>query len=543
MATSSPVALISQVQQRKPRPYTPSPWGDFFLHHIPCTPSQLFSMKEKAQINKEEVRQVILETLASSSLVEKMMELVDRLQRLGVDYHYKKEINDLLCYDYNDKDGGSSNLYITSLRFYLLRKHGYGVSSDVFEKFRDEQGNISSDATSCLLMLYDATHLRTHGEEILDNIITFNKSHLQSLLLENLEPGPVHFGDTSWFRWVSRVEARRYISVYEKKATRDATILELAKLDYNILQAIYYDELKELTVWWKDFQSQTDLSFARDRMVELHFWMLGVVYEPYYSYSRITMTKFTVFASLLDDLYDNYSTTMESTTFTTAMQRWDEQTTEQLPAYLKALFINILNTTNKIEKELKLMKNKLVDLIKRLVIETAKFYHAEVEWRDKHYIPTSVEEHLQISTRSSVCTQITNLALISLGEVTTREDVDWALTFPKIIRGACIVGQVGKYIVSHEREQTLDHVASMVQTCMKEYGVTVEEANEKLRIIIEETWMDIVEDYLQQKRPMVLLETAVNIARTMDFMYKHEDAFTLSFSLKDVIASMYVNSV
>ena len=45
------------------------------------------------------------------------MELVDRFQRLGVDYHYKKEINDLLCYVYNDKDGGSSNLYITSLRF------------------------------------------------------------------------------------------------------------------------------------------------------------------------------------------------------------------------------------------------------------------------------------------------------------------------------------------------------------------------------------------------------------------------------------------
>jgi len=71
------------------------------------------------------------------------------------------------------------------------------VCADVFEKFRDEQGNISSDDVSYLLMLYDAAHLRTHGEEILDNIITFNKSHLQSLLLENLEPGPVHFGDTS----------------------------------------------------------------------------------------------------------------------------------------------------------------------------------------------------------------------------------------------------------------------------------------------------------------------------------------------------------
>jgi len=44
------------------------------------------------------------------------------------------------------------------------------------------------------------------------------------------------------------VEARRYISVYEKKGMRDETILEFAKLDYNISQAIYCDELNKLTM-------------------------------------------------------------------------------------------------------------------------------------------------------------------------------------------------------------------------------------------------------------------------------------------------------
>jgi hypothetical protein len=85
-------------------------------------------MKERAKSKKEQVRQIILETVATSNLVQKM-ELVDTLQRIGLDYHYKKEIDDLLCSVYDDKDGGSDNLYMTSLRFYLLRKHGYGVSS------------------------------------------------------------------------------------------------------------------------------------------------------------------------------------------------------------------------------------------------------------------------------------------------------------------------------------------------------------------------------------------------------------------------------
>ncbi|WVZ81717.1 hypothetical protein U9M48_029061 [Paspalum notatum var. saurae] len=507
---------------------------------------QLLSMKERAHIKEQEVRQIILETVASSNSVQKL-ELVDTLQRIGVDYHYKKEIDELLCSVYDDKDGGSNNLYFTALRFYLLRKHGYIVSSDIFQKFKDERGNISSEDVRCMLMLYDAAHLRTHGEEILDSIIAFNKSRLQSSMLKTLEPElakeVLYTLGTPRFRRVKRVEARRYISVYEKMATRNETILEFAKLDYNISQAVYCDELKELTIWWKDFQSHIDLSFARDRMVELHFWMLGVIYEPYYSYSRIMVTKFLIFATLFDDLYDNYGTTEEANIFTMTMERWNVQITEPFPAYLKALFINILCATEKIVEEFKFQKNKHGELVKKMVIDTAKFYHAEVKWRDDHYVPTNVEEHLQVSTRSSVCMQMTNLVFISMGNVATRDDIDWVFTFPKIVRGACIVGRVSNDIVSHKREQASEHVASTVQACMKQYAVTAEEANEKLKVVIDEAWMDIVEEFLENKRPMALLEIAVNVARTMDFMYKREDAFTLSFILKDVITSMYVKSV
>jgi len=74
--------------------------------------------------------------------------------------------------------------------------------------------------------------------------------------------------------------------------------------------------------WWKDFQSRIDLCFTRDRMVELHFWMLGVLFEPYYSYPRQMMTKFYIIMTLIDDLYDNYGTTEESDIFTAAMERF-----------------------------------------------------------------------------------------------------------------------------------------------------------------------------------------------------------------------------
>ncbi|KAK3120868.1 hypothetical protein QOZ80_8BG0642880 [Eleusine coracana subsp. coracana] len=141
--------------------------------------------------------------------------------------------------------------------------------------------------------------------------------------------------------------------------------------------------------------------------------------------------------------------------------------------------------------------------------------------------------------------QLVCLAFTSVSEdvASTEEAITWALTFPKIVKAVSIVGRIGNDIMSQKREQASEHVASTVQTCMKQYRVTVEEANEKLRTIIEESWMDIVEECLDRKHPMEFLEKAVNTARTMDFMYKREDAYTLSFSLKDVIASMYVNPV
>ena len=80
-----------------------------------------------------------METTASRELVLKL-ELVDTLQRIGVDYHYRKEIDELLRdvhLDAQHEEGCDDDLYVVSLRFYLLRKHGYNVSSGKALRIRD----------------------------------------------------------------------------------------------------------------------------------------------------------------------------------------------------------------------------------------------------------------------------------------------------------------------------------------------------------------------------------------------------------------------
>ena len=65
-----------------------------------------------------------------------------------------------------------------------------------------------------------------------------------------------------------------------------------------------------------------ELSFARDRIIEVYFWTLGVYYEPQYSLGRRLLTKVISMASVIDDIYDVYGTLEELTLFTEAIERF-----------------------------------------------------------------------------------------------------------------------------------------------------------------------------------------------------------------------------
>lgn len=63
------------------------------------------------------------------------------------------------------------------------------------------------------------------------------------------------------------------------------------------------------------------LPFARDRVVECYFWILGVYFEPQYCIARRFLTKVIMLASVVDDIYDVYGTFDELLIFTDAIER------------------------------------------------------------------------------------------------------------------------------------------------------------------------------------------------------------------------------
>uniref|UniRef100_A0A2K1R5T6 Terpene synthase metal-binding domain-containing protein n=1 Tax=Populus trichocarpa TaxID=3694 RepID=A0A2K1R5T6_POPTR len=207
--------------------------------------------------------------------------------------------------------------------------------ADVFNKYKDDKGNLKENLTKDvkgLLSLYEASYLSAHGEIILDEALVFTETHLKSMVARLVSPladqvthalnRPAHGGIVKYEQWYS-------ISFYEQDELHIEPVLKPANSNFNTLQKLYQEELRNLSKWWKELEFTTKLPFARDRLIECYI---------------VILTKSTMLVSILDDIYDVHGTIEELEQFTKMIERWDTSM-EDLPDYTKvwfeALFVSL----------------------------------------------------------------------------------------------------------------------------------------------------------------------------------------------------------
>ncbi|XP_050220086.1 alpha-copaene synthase-like isoform X2 [Mercurialis annua] len=527
--------------------FNPTIWGDQFLKYATDSKMNDASSERQHEGLKLEVRRMIRNT---KSEPRNILSLIDAVQRLGVNYHFKSEINEALQKVFDDDDE-IEDLYSVALRFRLLRQHGIKVSSELFDKFKESDGNFKTSITNDvfgMLSLYEAAHLSIPGENILDEALDFTTATLQSFLPEltnHLATHVSHSLNRPIRKCLPRLETRYYIDAYPMEKSYDETLLKFAKLDFNMLQKLHQKELYIVREWWKTLDVATNLPYARDRIVELYFWMMGIYFEPQYSFARIMMTKIIGTLSLLDDTYDNYATFEEAEILTDAIQRWDIKAKDALPEYMKMIYITLLDIYNEYEENVANEQKPLYSLYyaKEAMKRVTRAYLAEAKWLEQDYIPT-MEEYMKVSLITCCYPMLATTSFLGLGEIATKDAYEWASKDPKIIRASAIIGRLMDDIVSHEFEQTRKHVASAVECYMKQYGAYEEEIVKSFRKEIENAWKDINEDLLNPTPvPMPLLECVLNLARAMDVIYKDEDGYTNSHILKELVASVLMDHV
>ena len=141
----------------------------------------------------------------------------------------------------------------------LLTRHGliffvFGLT-DVFENFRDQNGGIK--ACLCkdvkgMLSLYEASYLASEGETLLQEAMAFTKMHLRDLEGITMEKSLVelvnHAMELPLHRRMSRLEARWSIEAYRRRKGANDVLLELAILDFNMVQSTLQDDLQHMSM-------------------------------------------------------------------------------------------------------------------------------------------------------------------------------------------------------------------------------------------------------------------------------------------------------
>ncbi|XP_020590460.1 terpene synthase 10-like [Phalaenopsis equestris] len=328
---------------------------------------------------KEEVRYLI----GQQHDLIKQLELQDAMRRLGLDYHFNSEIKNLLNSISSSKQNIedlilNNNLHGSALLFRLLREHGINNApilrvdalTSCFKKVRENfqlnhQHNIKE-----IISLYEASYLAVEGEEVLDEMRDFAVEYLshldRSLLSQELTEEIDHALELPLHWRLSRLHTRWYIDAYGKQENVNPVLLELAKLDFNIVPSIYTIELKEMSRWWRNIGLVSDeINFSRDRLVENFSLAVGETFQPKFWRCRKAITKINCFIALIDDIYDVYGTLDELKIFTNAIEddlklfgiiRWNIATAQQLPDPMKICLAALFSTMNNISSSFSIEK-------------------------------------------------------------------------------------------------------------------------------------------------------------------------------------------
>ena len=123
--------------------------------------------------------------------------------------------------------------------------------TDVFRNFKDETMNFSTELYRDLnemLSLYEASFLCIEGENILAAAKYFTINYLEKYMRscnDEYEASIIRHALEFPIHWrISRLDARWFIDIYERKVDMNPILLEIAKLDFNRVQSIHQEDLK-----------------------------------------------------------------------------------------------------------------------------------------------------------------------------------------------------------------------------------------------------------------------------------------------------------
>ncbi|KAM3399393.1 hypothetical protein ACQJBY_004659 [Aegilops geniculata] len=540
MASSNPPAA------KMAPAFEPTIWGDFFINY---TPEPLQESEERLRERVDQLKKVTSELFEfCSPSVVGTMKLVDTLEHLSLDHHFEGHIATALG-NIHGAELDSSSLHDVALRFRLLRQHGLWVSPDEFDKFKESDGSFNDEIMSDprgLLSLYNASYLLIPGEVELESAMLFSRHRLQAMVngLESpLAEQVRRFLQIPLPRTLKRYEALHYIAEYKREQECNPSILELAKLDYNLLQLAHQTELKAFSRWGNGLYEEVGLSYARDRIVECYLWSFIVYYEQNYASARIILAKLVLLASLLDDTYDTYATLEDSQKLNVAIQRWDMGVIPLLPDYLKKYYARVMDTFKEIEDELKPDDKYRMSYCRKGFQTLSSYYLQEAEWFHHNYMPR-FQEQVNVSVITSGSTTLSVGLLVGMGDEANNEAFEWAIGRTDVVMACGKVTRFMDDLAAFKRGKNKMDVPSSLECYINEHNATSEMAIVVLNGLVEDAWKTINRERFVCPTLLPFVNRVINLTTSMSVLF-HDggDGYTYNKDSERMIEKLFAKPI
>ncbi|KAL2475542.1 cineole-1 [Abeliophyllum distichum] len=515
------------MEGRRSGNYEQSIWDDDYVQSI-TSPYVGKEYLELAENLKEKMRIIISEMEDQPD----QLELIDNLQRLDISYQFQDEIKKILDHIHlTNKDYDNQNekdLYSTALKFRILRQNGYHVPSSFMDEERNFRADLSGNIKG-ILSLYEASFLSMENEGILDEARNFATQHLKEKLQHITDQSlavqvsralelPLHWR-------VQKLEAKWFINVYENRQDANLILIELAKLDFNTVQAIYQDEIKQMSRWYKETCLPEKLNFARHRLVECFLLALGFTPEPQFGYSRRILTKTSELITIVDDIYDVHGSLDELDLFTDIVERWDINALNQLPEHMRICFLALFNSTNEMAYDV--LKDQGLNIIpntRKLWAELCRAYLTEARWYNSGYFP-SLSEYLNTAWISIAGPLVFFHAYVCTIDPILETDLGNLEQYQGTIRLPALVVRLMNDLGTSSDEIKRGDVPKSIQCYMHDTGCSEEDARDHIKYIIDVTWKKMNKDILMGSPFKDFVGTAMNLARISQCIYQYGDGF------------------
>ncbi|XP_010051282.2 monoterpene synthase-like isoform X1 [Eucalyptus grandis] len=518
---------------RRSANYMPSVWDYDILKSLSVDFAEE-RCTEPVQRMKEEVK----DTLERENHLLAKLELIDAIQRLGLQYHFENDIKRALQVIHDDSNDAcfSNDLHSTALRFRLLRQHGYDLSQDAFQRFINKTGTFEESLkkdVKGLLGLYEASFHGLEGENILDEAQDFASKHLKNLNLNEiptcLAKQVLHALDMP-IRWrPNRLEARWFMDMYGKQQDMIPSLLRLAKLDFNLVQTIHRKEVSNLARWWVELGAN-NMTFSRDRLVENYFWSCLMVFEPQYTAYREMTTKIGCMVTLIDDVYDVYGTLEELVLLTDFIVRWDITNIDNLPPTIRNSFMALYNTTNEIGHwTMREQGINPIPYMRKAWADECRAYIKEVHWYNEGIKPT-LKEYMSNAVDSIGGLIMLLHSYFLTTDNLTKEGLDYMSKIPRIMHCSAKILRLNDDLGTSSYELARGDNFKALECYMNETGASTEAAQQHIKHLVRETWKtmnkDVFEDYpFPGFKPF--LGACLNLARASQCFYQYGDGHGL----------------